>query len=528
MSRPIVLTVVSDTKSAAAGVKDLSASFEPLVQQLKDLGPDGQQAADELESSMKAAQLATQDASSATKQLVDSVNKAKLAAAEGGLDLSAGLQKTAQAAQPAAAGMRQVSEEGGKLKEGLMMNAGFGVPMLAEALGSGEGGLAGAATAAGQAIGGMGMMMGPEVMVPAAAFGALLSFLGVQLQQTAEEEKTVTSITADLAAAWEKAHPAGDAFSKAIAEWVANSKDYGIDLTNLRDDANAIGASFGDITLAMVAKSIPAMEQQKKTLAELTEKYAEQEHELGANGGANSKEMQQLASKEGAIKTVTKALDEQIKAAKDAKAAEEAQAATLGLSVTQYEKYSKSVDQLTKTVKTDKSAVDSFRSSLQSDLQSTGSQLDQILDRSKTDAAAIISNQQKTLEANKRFLSDWNTAVKEGLDANGQAYVEQNRADFQEVVDTYGINSPQSKQFIANANSLGSQTGTSFTDQFTSGVSDALVRAQDILRAKKLDPQLDLSGSYAQVNALVDYINNQKPEVFVNVKGSGPLGSRIG
>ncbi|NNC10340.1 hypothetical protein HII28_00375 [Planctomonas sp. JC2975] len=497
MGAAISISVVSDTKSAVASVKNLSTEYGGLVDQLKKLGPDGAQAAEQLESSMKAAQLATQDAAKASQDLITQVNKAKLAAASGGLDLSKPMEATA-------GGIKKVNEEGSKLAEGLQMNAGFGVPMLAESLGSGQGGLAGAADAAAQAIGGMGMMMGPEVMVPAALLGGLLASIAGQLELTAEDEKVVTEMTADLAAAWEKAHPAGDKFSQALADWVASSKDYGIDLSNLERDTNAIGASFGDITVAMVAKSIPAMEAQKKVLAELTEKYSDQEHQLGANGGAYSKEMQQLASKQGAIKTVTKSLDEQIKAAEDAMAAEEAQASAMGLTVKQYENYSTASKKLSDDLDKKKSAVQGFTSALQSDLSSTGSSLDQILDRSKDDADKILTNQQKTLDANKRFLDDWNAAVKDGLDANGQAYVTQNRADFQEVVDTYGIDSPQSQQFIQNANALGAQTGSSFTGQFTSSVADAMVQAQRTMNAQKLVPSVDLSSVGPEIQRYLD------------------------
>ncbi|QDZ14247.1 hypothetical protein [Humibacter ginsenosidimutans] len=516
--KPIVISVVSDTKQAVSSVKNLSTEYSGLVDQLKQLGPDGQQAAEELESSMKAAQLATQDASDASKQLVDSINKAKLAAAEGGLDLSADLKKTAEAAPMAASGIRQVSEEGGKLKEGLMMNAGFGVPMLAESLGSGEGGLAGAATAAGQAIGGMGMMMGPEVMVPAAALGAIFAWVGAQLGSATEEsaafQASVGSDVDSMLKLGPTALQQADTVNKSLQSMADNSyktaDGTSKSFQQIQDDAKKVGVSV--VTMMQAYAGVP------DAISKVTAASAKSKDAIDANARLSRAEAEE---QKASIDDVTGAIGGNTDAAKKAAQAyseyEKAQ-----------EKSAATLEKLTKAEQSAKSAADGMNSSLQSDLASTGSQLDQILDRSKSDADAIITNQQKELDANKRFLSDFNAAVKDGLDAAGQQYVASNRASFQEVIDTYGINSPQAKQFLANANALGQQQGSDFDKNFTTSVGNALVRAQQIMNTQKLHPEFDLSGSYAQVNALMNYINNQRPEVFVNVKGSGPLGSRIG
>jgi hypothetical protein len=524
----ISIAIVSDTKQAVTSVKNLSTEYSGLVDQLKTLGPDGAQAADQLEQSMKAAQIATQDAATASKELVDSISKAKFAAAQGGLDMSKDLAKTAEAAPMAAGGVRQVSEEGSKLAEGLKMNASFGLPMLATQLGSGEGGVAGAATSAAGALSGMGMMMGPEVAVPAAALGAGMAWLASQLGAASDESAAFqASVGADVDEMI-KLGPAAMSQAEQVNKSLQSMSDNTFKLADgtsknyddIVKDAESVGVST--TTMMQAYAGIPDAIGKVNVAADENRKKLQAQSEAQRQGNFAATEFTNAAEDHiGKINDVSRAIGGNTKAAKEAKSA--------------YEQYQKAQDDaaksdanMSKMLDTAKTANKDFAQSLQSDLKSTGSELDQILDRSKKDADTIISNQQKEVDANKRFLDDWNKAVKDGLDANGQAYVESNRASFQEVIDTYGPKSPQAKQYIANANTLGKQQSAAFTSNFEGAVVTALTNAQKYMNLHKLIPQFDVSGLPEAIQESVYNAVTQPIPVNFQPVGRSRLGLSIG
>lgn len=530
----ISIAIVSDTKGVVSDVKALSTEYSGLVEQLQKLGPEGAAAAEQLESQMKAAQLATQDAATASKELVDGINQAKLAAAAGGGggSFASEMEDTAKSTDVASESVGRFGSKSEELKQGLSFNASFGLPMFAEQLAGGKNGVAGAADAAAQALGGMGMMMGPEVMIPATILGGAVAFLAGKLQEQADEAKAVTQMTTDLVSAWVKANPAATEFGKALQTWLQNSKDYGITLTALQKDTALLGMSLTDTATAMTSHNLPALEKMRDAMDQQT---TSAERQIAIDRETRTSALQTTATgQDAAEKRVTasgavrKALDEQIAALKESKAEEQLAADEMGLTDAAYKKHEKTLESWTQAAQDATTANDQMNSSLQSAIGSTGSSLDQILDRSKKDGESILKEQQKTIAANERFMKDFNAAVKAGLDKNGQEYVASNRAAFQEVVDTFGIHSPQARQFLSNANALGRQQSSDFEKNFATGAAQAMYRAEQIVRAQKLHPEFDFSGGYAQANALVNYINNQRPEVFVTVRGNGRLGSRIG
>jgi len=530
----ISIAVVSDTKQAAQSVQALSADYSSLLDQLKQLGPDGSAAADQLEASMKAAQLATQDAAAASKQLVGDINAAKLAAAEGGISVAEPMRETATATEAATGSFGRFQSKGEELKQGLAFNASFGLPMLVEQLGTGKGGVAGTATSAAQALGSMGMMMGPEVMIPAALLGGALSFLGAKLAENDAEAQAVAANTQDLVSSWVKAHPAATEFGKAIEAWLTSTKDFGISLTDLKRDTSTLGVGMTDAAHAMTDHNLPALEQMRRSMDQLNASSNEQL--LNAIAVRRSGLSASAAAQEEATKRVQasgdvkKALDQQIASIKQANAAEQLAADEMGLTEQQYKAYADSVDGLTSKLDANKAANDQMTSSLESSMTVSGKTLDNILDRSKKDADAILRNQQKSIEANKRYLTDLNTAVSEGLTEAGQTWVTQNRESFQEVIDTYGAHSKQARQFIANANALGAQSSAEFAAKFNSGVKHGLAEAQALLRYQKLHPDIDVSGLRRDIQNAISggYYTVDLQPVFHNVPGNGRLGVKIG
>lgn len=530
----ISIAVVADTEQAAQSVQALSADYSSLLDQLKQLGPGGEAAAAQLEDSMRAAQLATQDAAAASKQLVGDINAAKLAAAEGGLSVAQPMEETTRAADGATESFGRFQSKGEELKQGLAFNASFGLPMLAEQLASGKGGVAGAADSAAQALGGMGMMMGPEVMIPAMLLGGALSFLGSKLAENDAEAQAVAANTQDLVSAWVKANPAATEFGKAIEAWLTSTKDYGISLTDLKKDTSTLGVGMTDAARAMADHNLPALEALRKSMDGLNESSNRQLLNAAAvrrSGESASAAAQEEASKRvEASGEVKKALDQQIASIKQADAAEKLAADEMGLTEQQYKNYADSVDGLTSKLDANKAANDQMTSSLESSMSVSGKSLDNILDHSKKDADAILKNMQKSIEANKRYLSDFNAAVSEGLNEAGQTWVSQNRESFQEVVDTYGPHSKQARQFIANANALGAQSSGEFADKFHTGVKHALTEAQALLRYQKLHPDVDVSGLSSKIQRALSsgYYTVDVQPIMQNVKGNGRLGVRIG
>jgi len=500
----ISIAVVSDTKEAVSSVKNLSTEYSGLVDQLKQLGPDGQQAAEKLEQSMKAAQLATQGSAEAATKLVSSINEAKLTAAQGGLDLSKPMRETASASEDAAGGIRQVSEEGQSLSEGLKMNASFGAGMLATQLGSGEGGVAGAASSAAQALAGMGMMMGPEVALPAAALGGIVAWLASQIgNASAESQAFQASVGSDVDAMLKLGPTAlqqADTVNKSLQSMADNtfklSDGSSKSFEQIQADARSVGVST--TTMMQAYAGVPAAMDRVSAAASKKEAALAQADAAQRKSNTGVVEANTVAEQqEKHIEDITHGIDGNTKAAREANTAYEAYTKS-------QEKAADSLKRVTTAYDKAKSAASAFNSTMQSDLKSTGSELDQILDRSTKDADTIIDNQQKEIAANKRFLDDWNAAVKAGLDANGQAYVQSNRAAFQEVIDTYGINSPQAQQFLANANALGQQQSSDWEKNFTSAVANGLIDAQRLLDYQKLHPNIDVSSLPASVQASID------------------------
>ncbi|WP_022899132.1 hypothetical protein [Humibacter albus] len=432
----ISIAVVSDTKAAVHSVQALSTEYSSLVDQLNQLGPDGQQASTKLEEAMKSAQLATQDAASASKGLVDEINRAKLAAAQGGLNLA--LDETADSGTRAAAGIKKVSDQGGKLAEGLKMNASFGAGMLATELGSNQNGLAGSADAAATALAGMGMMMGPEVALPAAALGGLIAWLAAQLEKADTDEKAVTASANALVKAWVQANPAADAFGKTIQAWAEDSSEYGITLTELARDTNLLGMDFGEVAATIAGTSVPALEKLKKATDDQIktddQKYTSARKARADNAlsqmwqqitGTAQLTEKQKANAEQAKKSadagteLSKVFEKRIKAAKEAAAEEKADAETLGLTVAQYKKYAKAMAE----AQTDQTNWNSTVKQSFSDAATAG---DDYVKSQAVNWDTERQNMQEVLDAYNKFPDTIKTLTAEGLSAAGKEFAESN------------------------------------------------------------------------------------------------------
>lgn len=343
-------------------------------------------------------------------------------------------------------------------------------------------------------LGGIVTELGPLGMAAGTAAAVGIGLIGAAFNQTGEDsdafKERVESMTGELL---DEFYEVGDAVSvidKKLREWAQDNEKYGVSLVQLRKDAKDAEVGFGDLASTIAGGTTKDLRKMRGEIDDSISSLRKQAAAVDTTAGADRSAAKAAGEKADRLtKEVLPAIDQQVKANENAKAAEEALASAQDMTVSQYRAYVKAQNAA-------KEANEAMSDSMKALAEQSAESTSDILDNSKLNADQYIADTQKRQAADDQYYANLQTVGKTVPDEVYQ-YLQSQGDSFSQELATYLAATPAQQSQILETWKKAAGSGTDIdgpTVKAKGDTSDVDKKTAEKSKEKKSGPTSEVKG----------------------------------
>jgi hypothetical protein len=309
-------------------------------------------------------------------------------------------------------------------------------------------------------LGGIITELGPLGLAVGTAAAVGIGLIGAAFSQSGEDAQAfqdrVDSMTGEILSDFTDTGDAVSAIDKKLREWATDNEKYGVSLVQLRKDAQSAGVGFDDLATTIAGGTTKQLRGMRSEINDTIDSLSKQAAAVDTTAGADRSAADAAQAKVKQLNSdVIPAINQQIKANENAKAAEEALAAANDMTIAQYRKYVDAQNEASE-------ASQSFADGVQSAYEDAGSNIDDFVKDGVFNLDAYNAQMENSAKAITQYQTNVATAS-QTLSAQALEYVESLGPKAAPALQAF-VDAPldQKQRTAANWDVLGSASADSY------------------------------------------------------------------
>lgn len=350
-------------------------------------------------------------------------------------------------------------------------------------------------------LGGIITELGPLGMAAGTAAAVGIGLIGAAFNQSGEDsdafKERVESMTGELLDDFYEVGDAVTVIDKKLRDWASDNEKYGVSLVQLRKDAKAAEVGFGDLASTIAGGTTKDLRKMRGEIDSSIDALSKQAAAVDTTAGADRSASRAASDKVSRLKKdVIPAINQQIKANENAKAAEEALADAQGMTVKQYRNYVKEQNAA-------KEAAEALADTMTNVLAAAAESTSEAIDNAAEDPSKYIAGMEARTKAAQQYQANVQ-AIGEQLPDDLMNFVRNQGEGFSQEIATYLSATPEQQARIREGWKIDAQVSGDTTDL------DKKTAAKG--KEKKKGPTSEVKGDTKDLDDKVEKKSRQKSD----------------